>query len=94
MVRLFPPNTGIKSSDSLRERLQSAIQRKDKPALETLIKECIAAGFPELVDDIKKARNTLDIMQGGRGGIASVLQHSFIKMQSLKKKSYSESCYS
>ena len=68
MVHLFPTNSGIKSSDSLRERLQSAIQRKDQTALEAIIKECIAAGFPELVDDIKRARDTLDIMQGGQGG--------------------------
>lgn len=59
---------GTVSSDVLINKLQDAIKRKDKAALDRAIRECVAAGLPELDDVIHKAREFSDIMKGGSGG--------------------------
>lgn len=50
------------------KKLEDAIRRKDKRALDKAIKECVAAGLPELDDAIQKARQISDILGGGTGG--------------------------
>ena len=59
---------GHKSPDELREKLKMAILQKNRPTLERVINECIAAGFPELDSDINHARDVLLMLGGGRGG--------------------------
>lgn len=59
---------GSMSPESLREKLKDAARRKDKRSLDKVISECVAAGIPELDDDIQKARRTSDILKGGTGG--------------------------
>ena len=59
---------GIKSPESLREALQSAIKQKSRINLERIITECEAAGYPELSFLVSDARDTLDYLGGGRGG--------------------------
>ncbi|GAB1600006.1 uncharacterized protein LOC115214248 isoform X1 [Argonauta hians] len=56
-----------KSPESLKEKLQNAIASKNKTALEQAIKECDAAGYPELAYDLKEARDKLESLGGGRG---------------------------
>ena len=52
----------------LRDKIKRAIGLKSKVGLEKIIEECEEAGYPELVDDLRKARDTLEILGGGRGG--------------------------
>lgn len=56
------------SPDALINKLEDAIRRKDKRALDRAIKECVAAGLPELDDVIQKSRKISDILGGGSGG--------------------------
>lgn len=44
------------------------MRRKDRPVLERVINECVAAGMPELDAEIQEAREILDILKGGTGG--------------------------
>ena len=60
--------SGTKSPDALIKKLEDAIRRKDKRALDRAIKECIASGLPELDDAVHKARKFSDILGGGKGG--------------------------
>ena len=45
-----------------------AMRNKDKDALDAAIAEAEAAGYPELGSDLRKARDTLENLGGGRGG--------------------------
>lgn len=60
--------SGIKSPDALVKKLEDAIRRKDKRALDKAIKECVTAGLPELDDAVQKARRISDIIGGETGG--------------------------
>lgn len=60
--------SGTKSPDALKKKLEDAIRRKDKRALDKAIKECVAAGLPGLENAIQKARKISDILGGGSGG--------------------------
>ena len=57
-----------KSSDVLRDQLKTAIKQNDKAGLQRAIEEAEAAGLPELGYDLRKARDALDKLGGGRGG--------------------------
>lgn len=59
---------GVKSPESLREALQSAIKHKNQINLERVITECESAGYQELSFLVSDARDTLDYIGGGRGG--------------------------
>lgn len=59
---------GHKSAEELRGKLQVAITQRNRPTLERVINECVAAGFPELDSDINHARDVLFMLGGGRGG--------------------------
>lgn len=59
---------GHKSPEELREKLTLAIRQKNRPTLERVINECVAAGFPELDSEINHARDVLLMLGGGRGG--------------------------
>lgn len=61
-------SSGFKTPDALRARLNTAIAQKDKMALERAIIDCEEAGYPELGTDLRKARDTLETLGGGRGG--------------------------
>ena len=67
IFNLFCP-PGTKSPDVLRKKLEDAMRRKDKRALDKAIRECVAAGMPSLDDAIQKARTVSDILGGGAGG--------------------------
>lgn len=58
----------IVSADTLREELADAISSKDIDSLEKAISDAEAAGYPELGSDLRKARDSLDALGGGRGG--------------------------
>ena len=57
-----------KIPDILREQLKAAMKEKDRFALEKIILQCEAAAFPELGSDLRKAREVLQDLGGGRGG--------------------------
>ena len=59
---------GTKKPEELLAKLQEAIDSQDKSALDKAISESVAAGMPELDLQIQKARETLDILEGGKGG--------------------------
>ena len=60
--------SGSKSPEALRARLNASIAQKDKTALERAIIDCEEAGYPELGTDLRKARDILEDLGGGRGG--------------------------
>ena len=59
---------GSKSPEALIKKLEDAIRKKDKRALDRAIRECVSAGLPGLEDAIQKARTVSDILGGGTGG--------------------------
>lgn len=59
--------SGTITPDGLRRRLDAAIFDKDKKRIKKIINECLATDLPELEGDIHKARNYLDILEGGAG---------------------------
>ena len=59
---------GSKTPEMLREKLQDASRRQDKESLDRALRECVAAGFPELDADIQQARRLSNILGGGTGG--------------------------
>lgn len=63
---------GTKSPDALFQKLEDAIRRKDKRALDKAIRECVASGLPELDDAIQKSRRFSDILGGGKGGLKKI----------------------
>ena len=56
------------STESLRDKISAAIRHEDKDQLLKVIAECETANYPELSPDLRKARDTLDRLGGGRGG--------------------------
>lgn len=58
----------MKSPDKLRDLLTSAIRQKDIKSLEKAISETEAARYPELSAELRKARDVLETLGGGRGG--------------------------
>ena len=58
----------IVSADTLRDELADAISSKDIDSLEKAITDAEAAGYPELGSELRKARDTLNKLGGGRGG--------------------------
>ena len=52
----------------MRQDLKAAVKMQDKRHLSRMIKRCVSAGFPDLDDDVKEARDVLDTLQGGPGG--------------------------
>lgn len=56
------------SPDTLRDQLRRASRQRDKTELERLIDEAEDAEYPELGHDLRKARETLESLGGGRGG--------------------------
>eukprot|EP00106_Octopus_bimaculoides_P012627 XP_014780069.1 PREDICTED: uncharacterized protein LOC106876157 [Octopus bimaculoides] len=61
----------LKTPDILRDQLEIAIRRKDIPSLEKVVAECETLGYPELATDLRKARNILESLGRGRGGLKS-----------------------
>lgn len=59
---------GKKNPEDLRDKLKMAIRKNDKDALEKVLQECVAAGFPQLTRDIDQAREVLETLGGGRKG--------------------------
>lgn len=51
---------GSKTPEALVDKLKKAIWRKDRKKIEKRINECVAAGFPELDQEIQKARELLE----------------------------------
>ena len=62
------PETVCVSPDSLRDKLKKAIASKDVSALQSVIEEAEKAALPELGSDLRKARDSLEGLGGGRGG--------------------------
>lgn len=58
----------MKLPDTLRDQLTLAIRQKDIKALEKAILETESARYPELSTDLRKARDVLENLGGGRGG--------------------------
>ena len=56
------------SVSALREELERATREKDKASLERIIEGAERARFPELDPLLRKARDTLESLGGGRGG--------------------------
>lgn len=56
------------SADALRDELADAISSKDIDSLEKAIADAEEAGYPELGSELRKARDTLEKLGGGRGG--------------------------
>lgn len=44
------------------------MRKKDTENLKKSIQECEEAGYPELASDLRKARDVLESLGGGRGG--------------------------
>lgn len=59
---------GIETPQNLREKLNSAIEKKNVEDLKSVIAECEQIGYPELGAELSKARDTLESLGGGRGG--------------------------
>lgn len=59
---------GSKKPDEFLSKLKKAIDSQDKTFLERAITESVAAGMPELDLEIQKARETLNVLEGGKGG--------------------------
>ena len=66
--RIILMSSDIPTSDTLRDELADAIRSKDIDQLEKAIEDAEAAGYPELGSELRKARDTLDTLGGGRGG--------------------------
>ena len=62
------PETPWVGPDNLREKLKKAIASKDVSALQSVIEEAEKAALPEVGSDLRKARDTLESLGGGRGG--------------------------
>lgn len=62
------PESVVVSPDNLRDKLKKAIASKDVGALQSLIEEAEQASLPEVSSDLRKARDTLESLGGGRGG--------------------------
>lgn len=62
------PLSGVLSPDYFRDQLREAVSQNDIKNLERVIKQSVAAGFPDLDSDIQNARETLHTLQGGQGG--------------------------
>lgn len=58
----------VVSAGTLREELADAIRSENIDSLEKAIADAEAAGYPELGSDLRKARDSLDKLGGGRGG--------------------------
>lgn len=56
------------AADLLRSQLRDAIASEDIDSLEKAIADAEAAAYPELASELLKARDTLKINGGGRGG--------------------------
>ena len=52
----------------MRDKLKAAIKQKDMATLKAVIEECEIAAYPELGKDLRKARDALESLGGGRGG--------------------------
>lgn len=73
LIFFFLFNTGfnlsdLKSAEELRDKMRRARKDGDITALEKAVRECEEAGYPELSYDLSKARDTLETLNGGRGG--------------------------
>lgn len=60
---------GIKSAESLRDNLKKAIRQKDMESLQSAIDKGISSGYASLESDIQQARDILELMKSGRGGL-------------------------
>lgn len=60
--------TPVTSVSALRDELERATREKDKTSLERIIEGAEEASYPELDPLIRKARDTLETLGGGRGG--------------------------
>lgn len=58
----------IPSADKIYDDLNEAIKSKDIDKLEKAIEDAEEAGYPELASKMRKARDTLDKLAGGRRG--------------------------
>lgn len=58
----------VVSPDNIRDKLKKAIASKDVAALQSVIEEAEEASLPEVSSDLRKARDTLESLGGGRGG--------------------------
>lgn len=56
------------SPENVRDKLKKAIASKDIRSLQSVIGDAEAAAFPEVSSDLRKARDTLESLGGGRGG--------------------------
>ena len=65
---LFLSETIYLDPEVLREKLKKATRAKDAVGLFGLIEEVEAAALPELGSDLRKARDALEKLGGGRGG--------------------------
>lgn len=61
-------SSDVKSADTLRDQLTMAIRQKDIKALDKAIAEAEVARYPEIASDLRKARDSLESLGGGRGG--------------------------
>lgn len=60
--------SGIKTPDSLREYLETALMKKDVNLLEQAINECKSSGFTELDSHIDSAQETLENLKNNLRG--------------------------
>lgn len=61
--------TDIKSPQILRDQLEVAVRSKNKEGLASVIQELEEAAYPELSLELSKARDILENIGGGRGGL-------------------------
>lgn len=59
----------IKSPKILRDQLEVAVRSKNKGGLASVIQELEEAAYPELSLELSKARDFLENIGGGRGGL-------------------------
>ena len=64
-----------------------AIRQKDIKALDKTIREVEASRYPELATDLRKARDTLDKLGGGRGGLFFKIYFKHLFFQIFKRLS-------
>ncbi|XP_036360724.1 uncharacterized protein LOC115214251 [Octopus sinensis] len=78
----------VKSATSLRDRLTELMQAKDAAGLDKAISECESAEYPELGPHLRKARDVLETLGGGRGDMKTVesLRDQLEKATKLKDK--------
>lgn len=65
---LFLADAVPPDSEDLREKLRKAVRARDAGGLVGLIEEAEFAALPELGSDLRKARDALEKLGGGRGG--------------------------